>query len=70
MILEVHFEPNYRAVVVCATISSEEVHLINVYLKSGGEPVSAKVSKMGVLIAVDAKGQDMSQPRFAWKPPP
>ena len=44
MILEVHFEPNYRAVVVRATMSSEKVQLINVYLKSGGEPRELRVT--------------------------
>ena len=28
------------------------------------------MSKMAVLIAVDAKGQGVSQFRFAWKSPP
>ena len=36
--LEGHFEPNHRAVVVRATTSLKKVQLINVYLKSGGEP--------------------------------
>ena len=38
MVVEVHFEPNYRAVVAHATISLKNVQMINVYLKSGGEP--------------------------------
>ena len=44
MVLEVHFELNYRAVVVRATISSKKVQLINVYLKSGGEPRELRVT--------------------------
>ena len=44
VVLEVHFEPNHRAVVVRATISLKEVQLINVYLKSGGEPHELRIT--------------------------
>ena len=44
VILEVHFEPNYRAVAVRATLSSEKVQPINVYLKCGGEPRELRVT--------------------------
>ena len=44
MISEVHFEPNSRAVVVRATISTKKLQLINVYLKSGGEPRELRVT--------------------------
>ena len=44
VVLEVHFELNYRAVVVRATISLKKVQMIHVYLKSGGEPHELRVT--------------------------
>ena len=44
VVLEVHFEPNSRAVVVRATISLKKVQMINVCLKSGGEPHELRVT--------------------------
>ena len=44
MVLEVHLEPNYRAMVVRATISSKKVRLINVYFKLVGEPCELRIT--------------------------
>ena len=44
VVLVVHFEPNYRVVVVRATISLKKVQMINVYLKTGGEPHELRVT--------------------------
>ena len=58
IVTESHFEPNHRAVIVRALICHTKAQIVNVYLKSGGEPHIAQA--MAKFRAGIAQGCPMS----------